>query len=188
MRYVGSYKYVAMCGIPFTVLGTALLIKFRTPDSGVGYLVMCQLLNGFGCAFFVLTSQMAIMAPVTHQEIAVVLAIYGMFGSIGASIGESIAGALWTNDLPKALYNALPDDSKDLAATIYLSIETQLSYPLGSPVREAIITAYGSVMHKMVIAGSVFIVPMVLCIFVWRNINIKTIEKEHGTQSKGNIW
>ncbi|CAK7208003.1 hypothetical protein SEUCBS139899_010837 [Sporothrix eucalyptigena] len=187
-RYTGNFKYVGAIGLPLMIIATGLLIKFRSPGTGVGMLVFGQLLNGFGSGFLSLCSQMAVMAPVSHQEIAVVLAIYGLFGSIGASVGETIAGALWTNDLPKALYNSLPADSKNLTESIYESLVVQLSYPVGSPIRDAINEAYGTVMHKMVIAGAVFMVPTVLSLFLWRNIDLKKVEEEKGTQSKGNIF
>ncbi|CAK7243289.1 MAG: hypothetical protein STHCBS139747_004806 [Sporothrix thermara] len=187
-RFTGNYKWVGAVGLPLMIIGTGLLVKFREPGTGVGMLVFGQLLNGFGSGFLSLCSQMAVMAPVSHQEIAVVLAIYSMFGSIGASIGETIAGALWTNDLPKALYNELPEGSKNLTASIYGSLVVQLSYPVGSPIRTAINDAYGSVMHKMVIAGAVFMVPTVFCVFIWRDINLKKIEEEKGTQAKGNLF
>lgn len=187
-RYTGNYKYIGAIGMPLMIIGTGLLIKFRRPDTSTGLLVCGQLLNGFGSGFLSLCSQMAVMAPVTHQEVAVVLAIYGLFGSIGASIGETIAGALWTNELPKAMYNALPADSKNMTSEIYDSLIVQLSYPIGSPIRDAIIEAYASVMHKMVIAGAVFMVPTVLSVLLWRNINLRKIEEEKGTQSKGNLF
>ncbi|CAK7225492.1 hypothetical protein SBRCBS47491_005908 [Sporothrix bragantina] len=187
-RYTGNFKYVGAIGLPLMIIATALLIKFRAPGTGVGMLVFGQLLNGFGSGFLSLCSQMAVMAPVSHQEIAVVLAIYGLFGSIGASVGETIAGALWTNDLPKALYTSLPEGSKNLTESIYESLVVQLSYPVGSPIRDAINEAYGSVMHKMVIAGAVFMIPCVGSLFLWRNINLKKVEEEKGTQAKGNLF
>lgn len=52
------------------------------------------------------------MAPVTHQEIAVVLAIWGMFGTVGSSIGSSIAGGTWNNVFLSTLLRNLPDESK----------------------------------------------------------------------------
>ncbi|GAD99493.1 hypothetical protein NECHADRAFT_78056 [Paecilomyces variotii No. 5] len=188
IRWTGRYKWTAMAGLPFVVLGTALLVKFRTPDSGVGYLVMCQLFNGFGSGIFSMCMQIAVRVSVTHQEIAVVLAIWGLFGSIGAAIGETIAGALWTNELLKQLYNDLPEERKHLAATIYSSILKQKAYPMGSPIHEAIISAYANVMRKMVIARACFIPPLVLFLFMLRDINVKKLEKSRGTQSKSNVW
>ncbi|CAK7275582.1 hypothetical protein SEPCBS57363_006775 [Sporothrix epigloea] len=187
-RYTGNYKYVGAVGLPLMIIATALLIKFRTVGTGVGLLVFGQLLNGFGSGFLSLCSQMAVMAPVSHQQVAVVLAVFRLFGSIGASIGETVAGALWTNELPKALYNELPADSKNLTASIYGSLVVQQSYAVGSPIRMAIDNAYSSVMHKMVIAGAVFMIPCVASLFLWRNINLKKIEEVKGTQGRGNLF
>lgn len=51
------------------LLGTALLIPLRVPETHVGLLVMTQLLVGIGTAFFTTCGQLAAMVPVTHQEI-----------------------------------------------------------------------------------------------------------------------
>lgn len=145
---------------------------------------MCQVLVGIGTGMFTQCGQLALMSVLTHQEIAVALALFGLFGSIGVAIGNAIAGALWTNILPVELGKNLPSDVADQLATIYGSIEVQLSYPMDSPVRDAIISAYGVVQHKMVIAGSAFVPVFVLCIFLYRNINVK----DKLSQTKGNVF
>jgi hypothetical protein len=187
IRYTGNVKYTACAGIPFVVLGTALLIPLRTPSTHVGLLVMCQLFNGIGTGIFATCGQLAVMAAVTHQEIAVATALWGMFGSIGAAVGLTIAGGLWTNVLPGALVRELPEGSKDLAATIYSSLVIQQEYPVGTEVRDAIIRAYADVQRKMVIAGCGFVPLLVVCILMWRNLNVKKLE-EHRSQAKGTIW
>lgn len=116
------------------------------------------------------------------------LALWGMFGSIGASIGSTIAGGIWTNLLPAKLVLHLPEGSKDLAATIYSSLVIQQEYPIGSPIRDAIIAAYGDVQHLMVIAGSVVIPFLLVTVWMWKNINVNTLEREKGTQTKGTVW
>lgn len=188
VRYTGTFKWPSIAVIPFAVLGTALLIHFRTPESQTGYLVMCQLFNGIYSGVWALTAQLAIMASVSHQEIAVGLAMWGLFGSIGAAIGFAVSGALWTNIFPGQLYKALPDDSKNLTATIYGDITVQLSYPMGSPIRTAIIEAYQDVQRKMVITGVAFIPLCLGCLFLWRNINVKKLEEEEGKQTKGTVF
>ncbi len=144
---------------------------------------MCQLFNGIGSGFLTGCAQLGVMAAVSHQDIAIVLALFGLFGSIGASIGQAIAGGIWTNLLPAALYRNLPEGSKDLATTIYSSIETQLSYEAGTPIRDGIIAAYGEVQRKMVIAGSAFVPLILVMVLIWENINVK--EKR---QTKGVIF
>ncbi|KAK2031990.1 major facilitator superfamily transporter [Colletotrichum zoysiae] len=188
IRYTGRFKYIALAGVPICVLGTGLLIHFRTPSTSVGYLVMCQIFNGVSSGIFNTCAQIAIMSSVTHQEIAVALALYGLFGSIGAAIGLAIAGGIWNNVLENALYLQLPADSKDLTATIFGDITVQLSYPMGSPVRTAIIAAYADVQRKMVIAGCAFIPLIFLSLLIWRNINVKTVEEEKGKQTKGTVF
>lgn len=184
IRYTGQFKWPAVIGgIPFMILGTALLIHFRTPSADSGYLVMCQIFNGIGSGFLATCGQLAVMAAVTHQDVAMVIALYGLFGGIGASIGMAIAGALWTNLLRNEIYDALPTASKNLTDTIYADMTVQLSYPAGDPIRDAIIAAYGEVQRKMVIAGSAFVPLVLLAVLVWRNVNVK-----NSKQTKGNVW
>ncbi|KAK6213812.1 major facilitator superfamily transporter [Colletotrichum tabaci] len=188
IRYTGRFKYIALAGVPICVLGTALLVHFRTPSTSVGYLVMCQIFNGVASGIFSICSQIAIMSSVTHQQIAVALALHGLFGSIGAAIGLAIAGGIWNNVLKNAIRQQLPAESKDLTASIFASITTQLSYPMGSPIRTAIIAAYADVQRKMVIAGCAFIPLIFLSLLLWRNINVKTVEEEKGKQTKGTVF
>ena len=190
IRRTGNFKYTAYAGIPFVVLGTALLIPLRVPSTHVGLLVMCQMFMGIGTGIFATCGQLAVMTSVTHQEIAVVTALWGMFGSIGSSIGLTIAGGLWTNVLPAALERELPDGSKDLAATIYSSLVIQQEYPMGTEIRDAIIRAYADVQRKMVIAGCGFVPLLVVCVVVWKNLNVRKMEQGEGArkQAKGTIF
>lgn len=188
IRYTGQFKYTSYVGIPFVVLGTALLIPLRQPSTHIGLLAMCQIFMGIGTGIFATTGTLAVMASVTHQEIAVALAIWGLFGSIGAAIGLTIAGGLWTNILPAALVRELPEDSKDLAMSIYSSLVIQQEYPVGTEIRDAIIRAYADVQRKMVIAGAAFIPILFVAIVMFRNVNVKRLEELKGTQTKGVIW
>ncbi|TGJ84478.1 hypothetical protein E0Z10_g4260 [Xylaria hypoxylon] len=188
-RWSGQYKWPAIIGgVPFATLGTVLLIHFRTPGTHVGYLVMCQVFNGISAEIWTLTAQLAIMSRVTHQEIAVSLALWNLFGSVGASIGLAIAGALWTNILPVKLLEFLPDDAKDQAGAIFGDITIQLSYPMGTPIRSAIIAAYADVQRKMVISGAAFLPLCLICLVLWKNVNVKTLEETRGRQNKGNVF
>ncbi|KAJ5263190.1 major facilitator superfamily domain-containing protein [Penicillium angulare] len=95
IRVAGEFKWTAMAGIPIFLLGTALLIPFREPDTDLGLIIMTQIFVGLGSCIFSACGQLAVMAVVTHQEIAIVLAIWALFGSIGASVGYAIAGDMW---------------------------------------------------------------------------------------------
>ncbi|KAH7031452.1 major facilitator superfamily transporter [Microdochium trichocladiopsis] len=187
VRYTGEVKWTGMAGVPIYILGTGLLVYFRTPDSYVGYLAMCQILVGFSTGVLVLTSQLALMYSISQADVAIGLALYSLFGSIGSSAGFAVAGGMWTNILPYKIAEFLPESAKDQAATIYGSIEVQLSEPIGSPIRDAVIAAYGDVMHKMVIAGVCLIPLLVAAVIIWRGKNVKEVQEKERAQ-RGNIF
>ena len=181
IQRTGRFKWLGLSAIPFAALGTGLLVYFRHPGSVVGYLVMCQIFNGVAGAVISLCTQMAVMAEVSHNEVAVVLALHSVFGSIGASIGLAVSGSIWTNTLPDALYNHLPTSHKDQYMTIYSSIEEQLGYEWGTPVRDAIVAAYGDTQRVLAIAGASFMPLMFASIIVWKNLDVRKIEQTKGT-------
>lgn len=188
ISYTGNFKWIAMTGVPITLLGTALLIPFRQPDSPVGVLAFTQVLVGLGTGIFATCGQLAVMAPVTHQQVAVVNALWGLFGGFGSSIGYSIAGAMWNGITPGKLYELLPEGSKDQAATIFGDITVQMSFADGTPERAAVVGAYAHTQRLMVIAGACFIPLCVASIFIWKNINVKKLEEEQGKQTKGLVF
>ena len=184
IRYTGQFKYPALIGgIPFMLLGTALLIHFRTPGTAAGWLVMCQIFCGIGTGFLSTSAQLGVMAAVSHQEVAMALALFDLFGSIGASIGMAIAGGIWTNTLRDGIEKYLPEESKNLTDSIYADITMQLSYAAGDPIRDATIDAYGDVQRIMVIVGSAFVPLVLIAVLAWRNINVM-----HLKQTRGNVF
>jgi hypothetical protein len=149
---------------------------------------MTQIFVGVGAQLFASCGQLAVQVPVTHQEIAVVLAIWGMFGSFGAAIGNAIAGALWNNILPEQLLLRLPESVKNQSATIYGDMVLQMSFEDGTPEREAILGAYGYLQRRMVIAGACFMPLCLFAIFVWKNTNIRKLQSKQGIQTKGRVF
>jgi MFS family permease len=188
ISWSGNFKWTAYSGVPIVILGTALLIPFRTPDANPGVLAFTQVLVGLGTGIFATCAQLAVMVPVTHQEIAAVNAIWGLFGSFGSSIGFAIAGAMWNNILPAQLYERLPEASKVNTTLIFGAIAEQLVFLDGTPERDAVVGAYQHVMRLMVITG-VCLVPFCMAsIYLWKNINIKKLEEEKGKQTKGTVF
>ncbi|CRG84194.1 Siderophore iron transporter mirB [Talaromyces islandicus] len=183
IQRTGRFKWLGMAAIPFSALGTGLLVYFRHPGAGIGYLVMCQIFNGVAGAIVPLCTQMAVMVSVGHNEVAVVLALHTVFGSMGAAIGLAISGAIWTNTLPRAIHNHLPEAQKDQYMTIYSSLKTQLSYKWGSPVREAIVAAYGDTQRLLAVTGACFIPLMFIMIFAWKDLDVRRV-----VQTRGNVF
>lgn len=181
IRWTGRFKWLALYfGIPITILGVGLMIVFRQPDVNIGYIIMCQIFIAFAGGTLVICEQMAAMAATTHQHVAVVLALEGMFAQVGGALGSTVAAAIWTGVFPKRLAEYLPPESQANLINIYGTITTQLSYPVGSPTRNAINRAYGDAQRYMLIAATSVLAVAVVSVMFWRDINVKDFKQVKG--------
>ncbi|KAI4289414.1 MAG: hypothetical protein L6R35_001319 [Caloplaca aegaea] len=181
----GRYKpFTLYFGIPVSILGTGLMIHFRQPGRDVGYTVMCQLLISFAAGTIIICDEIAIMAAAaSHQHIAVVLAVLGMFANVGGAIGLTVAAAIWQDILPQKLAEYLPVEELPNLPLIYADITVQLSYPVGTPARTAIQHAYGDAQMMMLVAGTAIWAVGLVAVAVWRDINVIGVK-----QTKGHVF
>ena len=100
--------------------------------------------------------------------IAVVLAVEGMFYSIGGAIGSSISAALWTGIFPKRLAKYLPAETQPDLMLIYGDINKQTLYPKGSRTRMAIEAAYGDAQMYMAIVSTAVLIIALGAVLMWR--------------------
>jgi MFS family permease len=181
IRWTGKFKWIALYfGVPLTILGVGLMIRFRAPNENIGYIIMCQIFIAFSGGALVICEQIAAMAAATHQQVAVVLAVEGMFSSIGGAIGSTIAAAIWTGVFPKQLAKHLPEDALANLTDIYGSLTVQLSYEVGTPTRDAIIISYGEAQKLMLITATVVLVLAIGSVAVWRDIDVKKFKQVKG--------
>ncbi|KAF2998780.1 hypothetical protein E8E14_006600 [Neopestalotiopsis sp. 37M] len=181
LRYNGRLKWPAVFfGVPITVLGVGLMIKFRQPDVNIGYVVMCLIFIAFGGGTLVICEQMTVMAVSKHKNIPAVLAMEGMVAAMGQSIGSTIAAAMWTGIFPKKLAEFLPADAQSSLTDIYGSIDVQTSYAVGTPTRTGIENAYGATQRLMLIAATCMYATTWFSTFMWENINVKEINQFDG--------
>jgi MFS family permease len=183
IRITGRFKWLAVYfGVPVTMLGVGLMIAFRQPDVNIGYIIMCQIFIAFAGGTIVITEQMAVMAATSHQYIAVVLALLGMFSYIGGAIGNTVAAAVWTGVFPVRLAEYLPAEEQANLMSIYGDITVQMSYPKGTAARAAIERAYGDAQRDMLIGGTAILAAAMVCVLLWRDIKVKDFR-----QVKGNV-
>ncbi|KAJ5182329.1 hypothetical protein N7449_012476 [Penicillium cf. viridicatum] len=179
IRWTGRFKWLAVYfSFPLMILGVGLMIKFRQPDAGIGYVCMTQIFVAFAGGTTVICGELAMMAPSDHQHIAVILAILNLFGSIGSAIGSTVSAAIWTSEFPKALAKYVP--AEVTVATVYSDITAQLSYEWGSPARNAIAHAYGDAQRYMLITSVCMLVVAWGCAAMWRDIKIKDLKQVKG--------
>lgn len=181
IRWTGRFKWLGLCAMPLTLLGTGLLIYFRQPGQSIGYVIMAQIFIAFAGGTLVICQDIAAMAATDHQHIAPILAILSLASAIGGAIGSSISGAIWTNNLPGKLRAYLPARTKAKYLVIYSDLTKQLSYKMGSPERDAIIRAYGETQQYMCIAATAIMALGFFWVLMWRDIRIKDIRQTKGT-------
>ncbi|EGV63771.1 Siderochrome iron transporter 2 [Yamadazyma tenuis] len=177
IRYTKHFKYTCLCfGLPLMFLGAGLMIRFRGQDSNIGYIIMCQIFIAFAGGTMVIGEDMAVMAAADQDGIPMMLALIGLFSSVGGSIGYAVAAAINANVFVDALTKALPAAQKDQAYTIYLGgVTTQTNatlYPVGSEARDAINYAWGQTQRDGAIAATCILVLAIPAIAVWKNYNV----------------
>ncbi|KAJ6070521.1 hypothetical protein N7467_011840 [Penicillium canescens] len=172
IRQTGRFKWLLWFAVPLYLLASGLMIYFRSPGHSVGYQCMCQIFLAVGGGTLILIEQIAVMAASTHEEYAAMLALLSTFGNIGGAVGSSVSGAIWTNTLPGKLREYLPAELKDQWSVIYEDLETQLSYPVGSPARIAIQDAYAFSQRNMMIAGTAIMGLSLAWVAIMRNIKV----------------
>ncbi|KAL8995490.1 MAG: hypothetical protein Q9169_004784 [Polycauliona sp. 2 TL-2023] len=184
IRYTGRFKPVTLYfGVPMSILSVGLLINFREANGYIGYIVMCQIFLSFAAGTIIICDEIAILAAATHQQVAVVIAVVGMFGNIGGAIGLTVSAAIWQDIFPKRLAANLPVEELPNMLMIYADLATQLSYPVGSPTRGAIQYSYAEAQKYMLIVGTAVWGVGLVAVLMWRNINVKGIK-----QTKGNVF
>ncbi|KAB2570296.1 Siderophore iron transporter mirB [Lasiodiplodia theobromae] len=154
IKKTGRFRWLLLWAVPLYILGIGLMIYFRQPHWGVGYNVMCQVFLALSGGTMIIVQQVAVLAVADHNNAASALAFLNVFGNMGSAVGSSISGAIWTHTLPSALRRLLPDEAKADWETIYDSLDVQLSYERGTPIRAAIQAAYAFSQSKMLIAGT----------------------------------
>jgi hypothetical protein len=173
IRATGKFKWLALSAIAWHFIATGLLFYFRQPKRNIVQIAVSQLLISISGGALGICGQMAILAVHTHTEPATVLGLLFFCTSFGAAVGQTIASGIYTFYMPRALETHLPADVKPWGRIIYSSLIQQLSYPMTSPIRQAVITAYNEVMQHLCIAGLCVLPIALLSITMWQNVSVK---------------
>lgn len=180
VRWTGRFKWLALTfGIPLMMLGVGLMIKFRQPNSDIGYIVMTQIFVAFSGGTIVLCGELAMMAPSDQQHLAAIIAILNLFGSIGSAAGATVSTAIWTSVFPAALRKYLPPTAD--VNRIYGSIIAQMFYRQGTPERQGINRAYGDAQRYMLITSLSLLAGAFVAVCFWRDIRVKDVKQVKGT-------
>ncbi|KAL1890436.1 hypothetical protein Sste5346_008264 [Sporothrix stenoceras] len=160
-------------GAPLVVLGAGLMVHFRGSEAPLGYLIMCQIFLAVGTGTLILGDEMAVMAAADREGVPIVLALLGLFSSLGGALGNAVAAAVYQSTFPSALQNALPGTPYDEIMGLYLGGSTaQLAFPVGSETRAAIDLAWATSQKYECITAAAIAVLFFPAIAVWKNYSV----------------
>ncbi|PBL02673.1 MFS general substrate transporter [Armillaria gallica] len=167
MRFLHRYKLLLVVGLAIRLLGVGLMIHSRGANGSDVEIVWTQIIQSMGGGMSAITIQTAAQASVSHKDVATVTAMVLLLTEIGGAIGNSVAGAIWTNLMPGKLLKYLPNISQDERDALYSSITTVTTYARGTEIREGAISAYGDVMKIMLIVATVMsVIPLIISLFM----------------------
>ena len=182
-KYTDTYKWGALAAVPIMILMSGLLIQFREPGTSIAVLVVVEVLFAMAAATIYQVEQVAIMAAVPHEYLATGLALLDLVTSIGGSVGQTIAGTVWTQIVPVRITEYLPMESKQQAAALYASLKDVLKQPWDSPERQAVVHAYGDAQKIMVIIGTATFIPCFLWMLMLKNYRMSEHQQRKGLQA-----
>ena len=166
-------KYVIVAGTCVFMVAFALLIQHPGGASSVSKsgLMGAQVLLGLAGGLFAYPTQASIQASATHEHVAILTGLYLSFYNVGSAFGTCLSGAIWTQTLYDSLEANLAFQSNaSLARAVYDSpFQVVPLYPVGTPVRTAIIDSYQHVQRLLCIAGICLCVPMIGFALALRN-------------------
>ncbi|KAL2816440.1 siderophore iron transporter mirB [Aspergillus cavernicola] len=172
IRVTGRFKWLLLCAVPLYLLASGLMIYFRQLGHSIGYMCMCQIFLAVGGGTLILIEQVSVLPASRHEDYAAMLVLLSTFGNLGSAVGSSVSGAIWTNTLPQKLREYLPAETQGQWEEIYESLETQLSYSVGSATRIAIQDAYAFSQRNMMIAGTAIMGLAVVWVVMMRDIRV----------------
>lgn len=177
LRYNGRSKWHAVLfAVPITILGVGLQIHFRQPHTDPGYIAMCLVFVAVGGGTLVICEQVNVMAATPHNYVAAILSLEGMISYIGQAVGSSICSAIWIGIFPGRLRKFLPLGAP--LSEIYSSLPKQISYPMGSPVREGVNLAYSETQRIMLITAVCMYLITWVSVMLWEDVDLKNMRKQ----------
>jgi SIT family siderophore-iron:H+ symporter-like MFS transporter len=160
VRYVRRLKPFVVVGSLLFILAFGLLIRYRGGHSVSDFagLVGAEVVLGIAGGFVPYTTQASLQAEVKHERTATITSLFYSAYNIGSGIGNTIAGAIWTNTMPTHLQSNLEragvSNASAIATEVYGDPFTWIATnPIGTAPRDAVDLAYREVQRYLTIAG-----------------------------------
>ncbi|KFA80910.1 hypothetical protein S40288_07984 [Stachybotrys chartarum IBT 40288] len=177
IKFTNRYKWFVTTGSCLYMLGIGLMMRYRTEDAPLSAIIGTQILIGIGGGMLNVPAQLGVQASAGHQHVGTATALFLTLTSVGGAIGSAISGAVWGRLVPQKLRAYLPQDMAEQATIIYSDIGQALSYPMGSPERNAINRSYQETMTTLLTVALCICVPVIICSLLMSNFELIEINQ-----------
>ncbi|CAK7272820.1 hypothetical protein SEPCBS119000_005323 [Sporothrix epigloea] len=180
-----SKHFKAVClwfGVPVSIIGAAMLVKFRSSDYSIGLNILAQVFIGLGWGTLLLGYELAAYAAADRDGIPMVYSLIGLSVTVYIGVASAVVTAIYNSTFPAALLRKLPPDTVGDYMTIFQGgYTTQMTYPVGSETRNAINYAWGESQKYLCILAAAIMVPCFPAIWIWKDYRVDR------QQVKGNV-
>lgn len=180
-------KSFILFGVSCWFVAFGLLVHYRGNSDSHSGIIGSLCLLGFGAGFFTYTTQASIQASTSsHEDMAVITALYLATYNVGAAFGAAVSGAVWTNILPAQIAQRLNDAT--LAAQAYSApFEFIVTYTWHTMERQAVVHAYRYVQKILCTIGLCFCVPLVIASLLLRDHKLENVVALDDLDSKNEL-
>lgn len=157
---------ISRCAI--LVLALSLLYHYRGGSEFYSGIISGLCLLGFGSVLFTYPVTVSMQSVTTHENMAIVTALSYLLLKIGAVVGVSVSGTVWTQTLYKDLVKMMENPSLALAA--YSSpYKFIVEFTRGIPEREAMVESYRYFQRLETLIGLISTAPLLFLAFFLRD-------------------
>ncbi|RDW44565.1 major facilitator superfamily domain-containing protein [Yarrowia lipolytica] len=173
LLWSGKPKHMMVLGTCLYLVGTGLTYRFRRQHSGLGILIISQVIEGIGRGTLYIPCGTIAQAMFDKHKVAKVTAVYFTMGGIGQLVGDAILGAIYKEVYPQYIHKYAPDiPQKDLNLIIN-KIKKATKFPIGSPVRNEINRAFDETMKHMLYGTFACAAMMFLAVLCYPSVDFK---------------
>ncbi|KAK2746075.1 hypothetical protein FQN57_003415 [Myotisia sp. PD_48] len=178
IKYTGRYRAFITFGAAVYIAGLFLMIATHKSGSGTLKILVIQAMIGAGGGLLNVPVQLGVQASASHQEVAAATAMFLTALEMGGAVGAAISGAVWTTFIPRKLLQYLPEESRGDAGKIFGKLTEALSYPMGTPTRDAIIRSYEETFQMLLIAAICVCLPLIPLSLMMKNYELDKMDEK----------
>lgn len=175
IKFTRRYRPFVTGGCVIYIGGLLLMLWGHKSQSSVIANLAIQTIVGGGAGLLNVPVQLGVQASATHQGVAAATAMFLTSLEMGGAVGSAVSGAVWTSSVQKKLQLYLPPESKKDAAEIFGKLTKALSYPMGSPTRDAINRSYEETMARLLMNAVLVSIPLIPLSLLMKNYQLDKV-------------